>query len=81
MKTNFEAVSNENTALFAVDRVARLPDWVSAWSVSMGEYTYTGCGRNNSHILKSNKNQTKQGTQKILLHIKSTYNEVFFKHF
>jgi len=25
---------------------------------------YTGCGRNNSHILKVNKNQTKQGTQK-----------------
>jgi len=24
-----------------------------------------GCGRNNSHILKVNKNQTKQGTQKI----------------
>ena len=26
----------------------------------------TGCGRNNSHILKVNKNETKQGTQKIL---------------
>ena len=26
---------------------------------------YTGCGRNNSHILKVNKNQTKQGTRKI----------------
>jgi len=38
---------------------------------------YTGCSRNNSHILKGNKNQTKQGTQKILLFIKSTYNAVF----
>ena len=28
--------------------------------------TYTGCGRYNSHILKVNKNQTKQGTQKNL---------------
>jgi hypothetical protein len=24
----------------------------------------TGCGRNNSHVLKGNKNQTKQGTKK-----------------
>jgi len=37
---------------------------------------YTGCGRNNSHILKGNKTQTKQGTQTILLFIKSTYNAV-----
>ena len=44
-------------------------------------YTYTGCGRNNSHILKVNKNQTKQGTQKILLFIKSTYDAIFFKDF
>ena len=32
----------------------------------MGHITFratTGCGRNNSHILKVNKNQTKQGTQ------------------
>ena len=41
----------------------------------------TGCGRNNSHILKVYKNQTKQGTQKILLFIKSTYDVVFFKCF
>ena len=41
----------------------------------------TGCGRNNSHILKINKNQTKQGTQKILLFIKSTYDAFFSKHF
>jgi len=33
----------------------------------------TGCGRNSSYILKGNKNQKKQGTQKILLFIKSTY--------
>ena len=39
----------------------------------------TGCGRNNSHILKVNKNQTKQGTQKILLFIKSTYDAIFFQ--
>jgi len=38
----------------------------------------TGCSRNNSHILKGNKNQTKQGTQKILLFIKSTYDAIFF---
>ena len=37
---------------------------------------YTGCGRNKSHILKINKNQTKQGTQKILLFIKSTYDAI-----
>jgi len=41
----------------------------------------TGCGRNNSHISKGNKNQMKQGTQKNLLFIKSTYNAVFLKHF
>ena len=41
----------------------------------------TGCGRNNSHILKVNKNQMKQGTQKILLFIKSTYDAFFFKYF
>ena len=38
----------------------------------------TGCGRNNSHILKVNKNQTKQGTQKNILFIKSTYDAIFF---
>ena len=38
---------------------------------------YTGCGRNNSHILKVNKNQTKQSTQKILLFLKSTYDAIF----
>jgi len=42
---------------------------------------YTGCGRNNSHILKVYKNQMKQGTQKILLFIKSTYDAFFSKHF
>jgi hypothetical protein len=36
----------------------------------------TGCDRNNSHILKGNKNQTKQGTQTILLLITGTYNAV-----
>jgi hypothetical protein len=41
----------------------------------------TGRGRNNSHILKGDKNQTKQGTQKILSFIKSTYDAIFFKHF
>jgi len=41
--------------------------------------SYTGCGRNNSHILKVNKNQMKQGTQKILLFIKSTYDVIFFQ--
>ena len=40
---------------------------------------YTGCGRNNSHILKAYKNQTTQGTQKILLFIKSTYDAIFFQ--
>jgi len=39
--------------------------------------TNTARSRNNSHILKGNKNQTKQGTQKILLLIKSIYNAVF----
>jgi hypothetical protein len=39
------------------------------------------CGRNNSHILKGNKNQTKQGTQKILLFIKSTYDAFFSNTF
>jgi len=33
-----------------------------AWSASMS--VSTGCDRNNSHILKVNKNQTKQGTEK-----------------
>ena len=42
--------------------------------------SYIGCGRNNSHILKVNKNQTKQGTQKILLFIKSTYYATFFSN-
>ena len=32
-------------------------------------------------FLKVNKNQTKQGTQKILLFIKSTYDAFFFKYF
>ena len=41
---------------------------------------YKGCGRNNSHILKVNKNQTKQGTQKFLLFIKSTYDAIFFSN-
>ena len=41
----------------------------------------TGCGRNNTHILKVNKNQTKQGTQKILSFIKSTYGTIVFKYF
>ena len=40
----------------------------------------TGCGRNNSHILKVNKNQKKQGTQKILLFIKSTYDAICFSN-
>ena len=40
----------------------------------------TGCGRNNSHILKAYKNQTTQGTQKILLFIKSTYDAIFFSN-
>jgi len=42
---------------------------------------YTGLGRNNSKMLKVNKNQTKQGIQKILLFIKSTYDAFFSKHF
>ena len=41
----------------------------------------TGCGRNNSHILKVNKNQTKQDKQKILLFIKSTYDAFFSNTF
>ena len=41
-------------------------------------YTYTGCGRNNSHILKIYKNETKQDTQKNVLFIKSTYDAIFF---
>ena len=41
----------------------------------------TGCGRNNSHILKVNKNQKKQGTQKILLFIKSAYDAIFSNTF
>jgi len=45
--------------------------------ISRGVFLCTGCSRNNSHILKGNKNQTKQGTQKIPLFIKSTYNAVF----
>ena len=43
-------------------------------------YSYTECGRNNSHIFKVNKKQTKQGTQKILLFIKSTYDTIFFSN-
>ena len=52
-------------------------------AICMGEKknSYTGCSRNNSHILKVYKNQTKQGTQKIILFIKSTYDAIFFKHF
>ena len=42
--------------------------------------TCTGCGRNNSHILKFNKNQTKQGTQKIILLMKSTYDAISFSN-
>ena len=41
---------------------------------------YTECGTNNSNILKVNKNQTKQGTQKIILFIKSTYDAIFFSN-
>jgi len=41
----------------------------------------TGYGRNNSHILKVYKNQTNQGTENILLFIKSTYDAIFFRHF
>jgi len=41
----------------------------------------TGCSRNNSHILNVNKNETKQGTLKILVFIKSTYDAIFFKYF
>ena len=41
MKTNFGAVDNESTGLFAVDQDVSLPDSVGAWSVSMGEYIYT----------------------------------------
>ena len=43
-------------------------------------FTGTGCGRNNSHILKVNKNQTKKGTQKIISFIKSTYDAIFFSN-
>ena len=39
----------------------------------------TGCSRNNSHILKVNKNETQQVTQIILLFIKSTYDAIFFQ--
>ena len=45
------------------------------------EINCTECGRNNSHILKGNKNQMKQGTQKILLFVKSTCNAVFLNTF
>ena len=37
-------------------------------------------GRNNSRILKVNKNQTKQGTRKIVLFIKSTYDAILFSN-
>ena len=40
-----------------------------------------GCGRNNSHILKVNKNQMKQGTQKNILFMKSTYDAIFSNTF
>ena len=40
----------------------------------------TGCGRNNSQILKGNKNQMKQGT-KFFLFIKSTYDAFFSNTF
>ena len=46
---------------------------------SLPSFYCTGCGRNNSHILKVYKNQTKQGTQKNLLFIKSTYDAIFFQ--
>ena len=58
--------------------------WQGGWTLTYFvavSITNTGCGRNNSHILKVNKNQTKQGTQKILLYMKSTYDAIFFKHF
>jgi hypothetical protein len=38
---------------------------------------YKGFRRNNSHILKGNENQKKQGTQKILLLIKAHIMQVF----
>ena len=44
-------------------------------------FVCTGCGRNNSHILKVNKHQTKQGTRKIILFIKSTYDAIFSNAF
>jgi len=40
----------------------------------------TGCGRNNSHILKVNKNQKKQGTQKKIFIYKKHIGCNFFKH-
>jgi len=41
IKTNFGAVDNESTGLFAVHQDMSLPDLVSAWSVSMRECLYT----------------------------------------
>jgi len=52
-------------------------EWQPWMVIKKAGKPYTGCSRNNSHIFKGNKNQTKQGTQKILLLIKSTYNAVF----
>ena len=62
------------------DIVFSLPVTILRYSYKSVFYPrYTACGRNNSHILKVNKNQTKQGTQKILLFIKSTYDANFFQ--
>ena len=45
---------------FCIKNLIRLtPFSCSDLSISF-LYTYTGCGRNNSHILKGNKNQRKQ---------------------
>ena len=43
-------------------------------------YIYTGCGRNNSHILKGNKNQMKQGTKKSLFLQKAHMMPFFFSN-
>ena len=49
--------------------------------VTRCRFVNTECCRNNSHILKVNKNQTKQDTRKILLFIKSTYDANFSNTF
>jgi len=41
---------------------------------------YTGCGRNNSHILKGNKNQKKEGTKKFF-YLYKAHMMPLFKHF